>query len=290
MTDHNRISPQSRPSWENLTAVIRPMIESVCSDGNSDAARLAKDIADAILRGEYSELPPLGDSRRDRIPAAEVPPKSVMVHFTDDQIKHIVDRFLGWRVPSDFNPDAGIAYTPARQLPGIDRRPYGTNLLDAQQAEAMVRYIVDGLRAAPTHSPAGSARLAPHESAELTADARTKAGAGLAMEVIDKAQEVMALKEENKRLGDLVEELKLSLSSLWVCDGCGTRKSLEQIKGEHPLAIACCPERKMRPPGTECPNCHNANKYGDYEGPTCDVCLGVGFVGDTPAFPSTERK
>lgn len=35
--------------WENLTSIIRPMIESVCSDGNSNAARLAKDIADAIL-------------------------------------------------------------------------------------------------------------------------------------------------------------------------------------------------------------------------------------------------
>lgn len=34
---------------------------------------------------------------------------------------------------------------------------------------------------------------------------------------------------------------------LWVCDGCGTLKSLEQIKGESPAAIACCPERKMRP-------------------------------------------
>lgn len=30
--------------------------------------------------------------------------------------------------------------------------------------------------------------------------------------------------------------------------------------------------------GIECPNCHNANKYGDYEGPTCEVCMGDGFV------------
>ncbi len=28
----------------------------------------------------------------------------------------------------------------------------------------------------------------------------------------------------------------------------------------------------------ECPNCHNANKHGDYEGPTCDVCHGVGYI------------
>ncbi|MBR1032729.1 hypothetical protein [Bradyrhizobium liaoningense] len=41
--------PLEQPAWENLTAIIRPMIESVCSDGNSDAARLAKDIADRII-------------------------------------------------------------------------------------------------------------------------------------------------------------------------------------------------------------------------------------------------
>jgi hypothetical protein len=76
-----------------------------------------------------------------------------MVHFTEDQIKHIADRFLGWRVPSNFNPDAGISYTPARQLPGIDRRPYGTNLLDVEQATAMVRYILDGLPAAQQNEP-----------------------------------------------------------------------------------------------------------------------------------------
>jgi hypothetical protein len=28
----------------------------------------------------------------------------------------------------------------------------------------------------------------------------------------------------------------------------------------------------------KCPQCHDANEYGDYEGPTCDRCLGEGFV------------
>jgi hypothetical protein len=39
----------AQPSSESLTAIIRPMIESVCSDGHSNAARLAKEIADAII-------------------------------------------------------------------------------------------------------------------------------------------------------------------------------------------------------------------------------------------------
>jgi hypothetical protein len=34
---------------------------------------------------------------------------------------------------------------------------------------------------------------------------------------------------------------------LWECSGCGTRKSMEQIKAEHPGALSCCPERKMMP-------------------------------------------
>lgn len=30
-----------------------------------------------------------------------------------------------------------------------------------------------------------------------------------------------------------------------------------------------------------CPNCHDANSCGDYEGPTCEVCHGEGHV---PSF------
>ncbi len=32
-----------------------------------------------------------------------------------------------------------------------------------------------------------------------------------------------------------------------ICDGCGTTKSMEEIKAAHPAALSCCPERKMRP-------------------------------------------
>jgi hypothetical protein len=28
----------------------------------------------------------------------------------------------------------------------------------------------------------------------------------------------------------------------------------------------------------ECPYCHNANEFGDYEGPTCEVCDGEGYI------------
>jgi hypothetical protein len=61
----------------------------------------------------------------------------------DSQIRYMVDRFLGWKLPQNFNPDAGISYAP---LSYADKcPPTGTNLLDATQAEAMIRYLVEGL-------------------------------------------------------------------------------------------------------------------------------------------------
>ncbi|SHJ72246.1 hypothetical protein SAMN05444159_1320 [Bradyrhizobium lablabi] len=68
-----------------------------------------------------------------------------MSHFTEDQIKHMVNRFLGWRLPKNFNPDAGISYTRPNYAPSVDATPSGTNLFDATQADAMVRYMIEGL-------------------------------------------------------------------------------------------------------------------------------------------------
>ena len=71
----------------------------------------------------------------------------------DKQIKHMVDRFLGWRLPEDFRPDAGISFNPEFNVeymatlgkPPMRHEPTGTNLLTATQAEAMVRHMVEGL-------------------------------------------------------------------------------------------------------------------------------------------------
>ena len=66
--------------------------------------------------------------------------------MTDEQIKHMVNRFLTWRLPDNFNPDGGISFKrhfneytdhPMRH------KPFGTNLFDYTQAEEMVRYMVD---------------------------------------------------------------------------------------------------------------------------------------------------
>ncbi|MBY9051665.1 hypothetical protein K7462_30780, partial [Pseudomonas fluorescens] len=68
--------------------------------------------------------------------------------MTDAQIKYMVDRFLSWKLPADFNPDGGVSFkkTFNDHLPTPSKHePSGTNLLDATQATAMVRYMIEGI-------------------------------------------------------------------------------------------------------------------------------------------------
>jgi hypothetical protein len=68
--------------------------------------------------------------------------------LSDEQIKHMVDRFLQWRLPENFNPDGGISFkkTFNENTPyPMKHEPVGTNLLDAMQAEEMIRYMVEGM-------------------------------------------------------------------------------------------------------------------------------------------------
>jgi len=76
--------------------------------------------------------------------------------FTDAQIKHMVDRFLAWRLPPDFDPDNGINYKRPNYSPEVDATPVGTNLLTATQAEAMVRHMLDGLPSPAAWPPGGT--------------------------------------------------------------------------------------------------------------------------------------
>jgi hypothetical protein len=56
-------------------------------------------------------------------------------------VKLMVDRFLGWHLPNDFSPDAGIKFKRVERA-GLPM-PTGTNLLTATQAEAMIRYLLE---------------------------------------------------------------------------------------------------------------------------------------------------
>lgn len=70
--------------------------------------------------------------------------------WEDKVMNEIVNRFLQWKLPKDFMPDAGISFEPefnkesmARYgKPPMRNEPVGTNLLTAIQAEEMVRYIL----------------------------------------------------------------------------------------------------------------------------------------------------
>lgn len=61
----------------------------------------------------------------------------------------MVDRFLAWKLPENFNPDGGISFKKMfnEDAPwGPDKRePSGTNLLDWQQARDMVLHIIEGM-------------------------------------------------------------------------------------------------------------------------------------------------
>lgn len=77
--------------------------------------------------------------------------------MTEDQVKHMVERFLRWRLPQNFAPDGGVTFekfgnagTPHQYR----REPVGTNLLDFMQASEMVRYMVEGLPLAASPAPA----------------------------------------------------------------------------------------------------------------------------------------
>lgn len=68
--------------------------------------------------------------------------------MNENQIKHMVERFLGWKLPENFCPDGGISFKKMsnENTPWPRKNePVGTNLLDYTQAEAMVRYMVEGL-------------------------------------------------------------------------------------------------------------------------------------------------
>jgi len=63
------------------------------------------------------------------------------VATADDLVKEMVDRFLCWKLPNDFVPDAGISFLPMGEH-ASHFWPIGTNLLHAGQAEDMVRHML----------------------------------------------------------------------------------------------------------------------------------------------------
>lgn len=57
-------------------------------------------------------------------------------------IDKMVDRFLGWKLPEDFGPDCYITFDREKAKQNPHCWPVGTNLLTADQARAMVKYML----------------------------------------------------------------------------------------------------------------------------------------------------
>lgn len=64
--------------------------------------------------------------------------------------EEMVSRFLSWKLPEDFHPDAGISFSPHFNveynaklgLPPQRHDPVGTNLFTATQARAMLEHVL----------------------------------------------------------------------------------------------------------------------------------------------------
>lgn len=68
--------------------------------------------------------------------------------MTEDQIKHMANRFLNWKLPANFNPDGGIIFERIAGANGphpFTREPSGTNLLCYTEAVQMVRHMIEDL-------------------------------------------------------------------------------------------------------------------------------------------------
>ena len=59
-------------------------------------------------------------------------------------IDKMVDRFLSWPLPENFEPDCGIKFTPFHPNGNTRYEPCGTNLLSAMQARAMIVHMLPG--------------------------------------------------------------------------------------------------------------------------------------------------
>lgn len=96
--------------------------------------------AEAILRGDYDGGPAL------RAIAAALQQAQQAQQPAENVVDHMVNRFLCWKLPQDFAPDAGISFAPLTDPAWThDIWPIGTNLLHAGQAKAMVEHMLTGI-------------------------------------------------------------------------------------------------------------------------------------------------
>ena len=131
------------------------------------AASVLVALAQANIPTDVQELLVYGDPMHAIPPGALSKACAVVWHASLDKapkpqpdnavkmVKHMVDRFLGWRLPKPWHPDNGISYQRPNyaHAPADHDWPTGTNLFDADQATEMVRYMLEGLPLASAPKP-----------------------------------------------------------------------------------------------------------------------------------------
>lgn len=87
----------------------------------------------------------MGETSKSTVSKVFNEPKDTEEGWEKEIIDGIVTRFLGWKLPADFNPDGGISFKQTinedTEYPSKNE-PIGTNLLTATQAREMVEYIL----------------------------------------------------------------------------------------------------------------------------------------------------
>lgn len=145
-------------------ALAEQIVNSLNAYTSTDALRSALAGLVAVLqidepwaREHVSKFNDAMIKARAALSGSPAPSTSPMeIEMTEAQIKHMVDRFLAWKLPKTFSPDGGISF---ERIAGADgphpftNEPSGTNLLCATEATEMVRHMLEGL---PGGSPAPS--------------------------------------------------------------------------------------------------------------------------------------
>jgi hypothetical protein len=62
--------------------------------------------------------------------------------ISEERLRKMVDRFIGWKIPQSFGPDGYITFDREKAKASV-YWPTGTNLLSCTEAEEMLRYMLE---------------------------------------------------------------------------------------------------------------------------------------------------
>jgi hypothetical protein len=108
------------------------LFEQLLPEGSEKLAGMRKllEAKDCFVRSALDRAPNVLIEESQRIRVA-----------IDVDVDAMVNRFLGWKLPEDFYPDAGISFKAPQSPFGW---PTGTNLFHAGQAKAMFEHALGG--------------------------------------------------------------------------------------------------------------------------------------------------